>query len=392
MNTERNLTKILLGLLLGLLIIFIAFWAGISLSNVLPPASTELPDEFDVLGEVWHHLSDNYVNSSNLDPEALSQGAIEGMLKALGDPYTSYIESHELELSDLEGSFEGIGALVSMEDGELTVVSPIANGPAERKGVMAGDKILEVDGEDTSDMSLQEAVMKIRGPEGSMVTLLILHAGDSEPVEINIVREVIELDSVYLDMLSGGIAHIAITHFAGDTTGELVTALEDAIGSEANAIVLDLRGNPGGYLHVVEDIADEFLDGGIVLYEADEEGNVIEEHKASPGGLAVDIPLVVLVDGGSASGSEVLAGALQDRGRAPIIGTQTFGKGSVNLLVGLSDGSAVYITTTRWLTPNMHLIEGEGIAPDIIVEITEDDIIEGKDPQLDAALNYLQTR
>ena len=391
MNTDRNLTKILLGLLLGLLIAVTVFWAWFVVSESLQPRYSNLPEEFDSLEEVWYLLSKHYVNTSLLDPEALSQGAIEGMLDALGDPYTSYMESHELELSDLEGSFEGIGALVSMEDDELTVVSPIAGGPAERQGIRAGDRILEVDGEDTSDMSLAEAVIKIRGPEGSTVTLLILHEGSTEPVEISIVREVIELESVSLEMLTGDIAHITITHFSGDTADELVDSLEQAIGDGAEGIVLDLRGNPGGYLHIVVDIADEFLDGGIVLYEADESGNVIEEHEAGSGGLAVDMPLAVLVDGGSASGSEVLAGALQDRDRAPLIGTETYGKGSVNILLQLSDGSAMYITTARWLTPDYNLIEGIGLTPDIEVEITEDDIIAGNDPQLDAALDYLMT-
>jgi len=391
MNTERNTTKILLGLLLGLLIAVTAFWAVFIASDYLQPRSTSLPEEFDKLEDVWYLLSENYVNTSLLDPEVLSQGAIEGMLDALGDPYTSYMESHEVELSDLEGSFEGIGALVSMEDEGLTVVSPIAGGPAEREGVRAGDRILEVDGEDTSDMSLAEAVIKIRGPEGSSVTLLILHAGDIEPVEISIVREVIELESVSLEMLTGDIAHITITHFSGDTAGELADSLKQAIGNGAEGIVLDLRGNPGGYLHVVVDIASEFLDGGIVLYEADEEGNIIEEHEADSGGLAVDMPLAVLVDGGSASGSEVLAGALQDRDRAPLIGTKTYGKGSVNILLQLSDGSAIYITTARWLTPDSNLIEGIGLTPDIEVEITEDDMVAGEDPQLDAALDYLMT-
>jgi carboxyl-terminal processing protease len=313
------------------------------------------------------------------------------MLEALGDPYTAYMESHEIELSDLEGSYEGVGAYVSMEDGQLTVVSPIAGSPAEREGVRANDRILEIDGESTTDMSLMEAIMKIRGPKGSSVTLTILHQGEYEPVDITIVREEIQLESVYLDVLPENIAHLRITHFEADTTGEFTSALGDALDSGVSGIIVDLRGNPGGYLHIVVDIADEFLDGGIVLYEADDSGNVMDEYPATAGGMATEIPLVVLVDNSSASGSEVLAGALRDNGRATVIGTTTYGKGSVNILRRLSDGSGLYITIARWLTPNHHLIEGVGLVPDIVVELTEEDIDVGIDTQLEYAIEYLQS-
>lgn len=388
MNNKRSL----LPTLLVVVLIVLSFGAGFAYSKIFTPASPELPAEFNTLGEVWELLTEDYVNNEALDPEELSRGAIEGMLEALGDPYTSYLESYQLASSDLEGSFEGIGAIVSIEDGELTVVSPIAGGPAERQGVRAGDKILEVDGEPTSEMNLIEAVLKIRGDKGTTVTLLILHQGETTPVAIEIVREEIKLDSVYLDMLADDIAHIRITHFSERTLVELTSALTDARQSGARSIILDLRGNPGGYLDVVVDVASEFLDGGIILYEADSEGDIIEEWTASSGGLATDLPLIVLVDGGSASGSEVLAGALRDHERATLIGTKTYGKGSVNILHELSDHSALYVTTARWLTPDRHLIEGVGLIPDIEVEITEEDIASGRDPQLERAIEYLQAQ
>ncbi|MCK4697760.1 MAG: hypothetical protein KAT53_05585, partial [Dehalococcoidia bacterium] len=183
-----------------------------------------------------------------------------------------------------------------------------------------------------------------------------------------------------------------ITHFAERTPVELTSALNSALQSDAWGIILDLRGNPGGLLDVVVDVADEFLDGGIILYAADGEGDIIEDFPASSGGLATDLPLIVLVDGGSASGSEVLAGALQDHERATLIGTITYGKGSVNILHELSDGSALYVTTARWLTPDLHLIEGVGLTPDIEVEITAEDIASGQDPQLESAIEYLQAQ
>jgi carboxyl-terminal processing protease len=388
MNNKRSL----LPTLLVVVLIILSFGAGFAYSQLLTGAAAELPAEFNALGEAWELLSEDYVNKDALDPEELSRGAIEGMLEALGDPYTSYLESYQVAWSDLEGSFEGIGAIVSMEDGELTVVSPIAGGPAERQGVRSGDKILEVDGEPTSEMNLMEAVLKVRGDKGTTVTLLILHQGETTPVAIEIVREEIKLDSVYLDMLADDIAYIRITHFVERTPDELTEALNSALQSDAWGIILDLRGNPGGYLYVVVDVADEFLNGGIILYEADGEGNIIKEWPASSGGLAIDLPLIVLVDGGSASGSEVLAGALRDHGRATLIGTKTYGKGSVNILHGLSDSSALYVTTARWLTPDRHLIEGVGLIPDIEVEITAEDIASGRDPQLERAIEYLQAQ
>ncbi|MDR9459677.1 MAG: S41 family peptidase [Dehalococcoidia bacterium] len=382
-----NTTRIAL---LILLVFLLAFGAGFAYSQLLDPrATSEFPEELHAVEEVWWMLSEDYVNNDALDSEKLSRGAIEGMLEALDDPYTSYFESYDLVYGNLEGSFEGIGAIITLEDGDLTVVSPIAGGPAEMQGIRAGDKILEIDGETTSGMSLMEAVLKVRGELNTTVILLILHQNENTPVTIEIVREEITIDSVYLDMLPDNITHIQITRFADKTSDELTTALSDAIQSGAWGIILDLRGNPGGYLDVTVDVASEFLDGGIVLYEADEAGNIIKEWTAKSGGLAIDLPIVVLVDGGSASGSEVLAGALQDRGRAILIGTETYGKGSVNVVRKLSDGSALVVTTARWLTPDHHTIEGVGLTPNMEVNITIDDIASGRDPQLETAIQYL---
>ena len=382
-----NTTRIAL---LILLVFLLAFGAGFAYSQLLDPrATSEFPEELHAVEEVWWLLSEDYVNQDALDPEKLSRGAIEGMLEALNDSHTSYFESYDVVSSYLEGgSFEGIGAIITLEDGELTVVSPIVGGPAERQGVRSGDKILEIDGEPTSGMSLMEAVLKVRGEIGTTVILLILHQNENAPVTIEIVREEITIDSVYLDMLPDDIALIQITRFADKTSDELIVALSDAIQSGAGGIILDLRGNPGGYLDVTVDVASEFLDGGIVLYEADEAGNIFKEWTSSSGGLAIDLTIVVLVDVGSASGSEVLAGALQDRGRATLVGTETFGKGSVNVVRKLSDGSALVVTTARWLTPDHHMIEGVGLTPDIEVNITIDDIASGIDPQLETAIQY----
>ncbi len=388
-----NIKRYLLPIFLVAFAVVLSFGVGFQLSQSLSHPVTELPEEFNALGEVWQSLERYYVNKDALDAEELSEGAIRGLLKALDDPHTSYLdaETYEMEWSAYEGSFEGVGAVITMKDGELTVVSPIAGGPAEEQGVRAGDKVLEIDGEPTSGMNLTEAVLKIRGPQGTEVTLLILHQGETTPVEIEIIREEVKLDSIYLEMLPEGIAHIQITHFSERTHEELVAVLNDAIDNGAEGIILDLRNNPGGYLHVAVDVASEFLDGGTVVYQRDSEGR-LEESPATPGGLATDLPLVLLVNEWSASGSEVLAGALQDRGRATLVGNVTYGKGSINIIRELSGGSALYVTTARWLTPDGNLIEGVGLTPDFEVEITDEDVLNGRDPQLEFAIEYIKSQ
>jgi carboxyl-terminal processing protease len=372
----------------------VAFIVGFTVAVlILPQKSTsKLPAEFNALGETWQRLQESYVNQSALDPEKLSQGAIQGMLDALGDPYTTYFDNYSSASSEFEGSFEGIGATVALENGSVTIVAPIAGSPAERDGIKAGDVILEIDGNTTQGLSVAGAVAKIRGPKGTSVTLLIQHRGDNASVEMTIVRDAITIPSVSSKALTGGIAYIQINQFASNTTNEFRTAISAALDNGSKGIVLDLRDNPGGYLSVVADIADEFLDSGVILYEATDKLVILHEWDAKSGGLAVDIPLVVLVNKGSASGSEVLSGALQDHQRALIVGTQTYGKGSVDSLFKMSDGSAIYLTISRWLTPDKHAIEGKGITPDYVIALTDDDIAAGKDPQLDYAIQYLQSK
>ena len=375
------------------LAIALAFIVGFTLPSLISSGhgTGQLPEEFDSLSEVWTVIQDSYVNQSAIDNEKLAKGAIDGMLQALGDPYSSYYDNYSTLEDYLQGSFEGIGATVSKESGQLTVVSPIKGSPAEQAGIKAGDVILEIDGEPTNDLTVTEAVMKIRGPKETTVTLLIQHEGESTPVEMQIVRAEITEPSVDYKSLPNDIGYIQIAYFADHTVSEFQTALNDAIINGSKGLILDLRGNPGGYLEVVADIADEFLDGGVILYEATDSLEIIRDWTASSGGLAVDIPLAVLVDNSSASGSEVLAGALQDHGRAVIIGTQTFGKGSVDSTYELQDGSALYLTTGRWLTPDKHAIEGVGITPDFVVEQSDEDTASGVDTQLNFAIEYLKS-
>jgi carboxyl-terminal processing protease len=387
MKLNRTIPTIVLAIVIAL-----SFIAGFAYSAlILPNRNGNLPKEFDSLGEVWTIIDDSYVNHSAVDNEKLAQGAIDGMMQALDDPYSSYYYNYSAFENYLEGSFEGIGATVSKESGQLTVVSPIKGSPAEQAGIKAGDIILEIDGVPTDDLTITEAVLKIRGPKGTTVTLLIQHEGESDTVEMQIVRDEITEPSVDFESLPDNIGYIQITQFSSSTVADFQAALTNIIDNGSNRLILDLRGNPGGFLDVVADIADEFLDSGIILYEATDSLEIIRDWTSSPGGLATNIPIAIIVDNSSASGSEVLAGALQDHGRAVIIGTQTFGKGSVDSTYELQDGSALYLTTGRWLTPDKHAIEGVGITPDYVVEFSEEDWGNGIDNQLDYAVEYLKS-
>ena len=328
----------------------------------------------DVIEEAWQTIFEDYVDRDKLDSSTLSQGAIKGMVEALDDPYTSYLDAqtYQLSRSDIAGKFEGIGAYVGMKDKQITIIAPSADSPAAKAGIRAGDIILEIDGSSASEISLEEAVLRIRGPKGTSVRLLVLHQGETIPEEIEIVRAEIELSSVYFEMIED-IAYINITHFSERTNEELSPVLENIAQESATGIILDLRSNPGGVLDAVVDVASRFLQEGIVLYTEDNKGKRTS-FWVKLGGLTSELPLVVLTDNYTASGSELLAGALQDHARATIAGTRTYGKGSVNTLHKLQDGSGLYITTHRWLTPNGLLIEGEGISPDYELGEEEDAI------------------
>ena len=338
--------------------------------------SSSSAEGLNVVEQVWDIIFSDYVDRSKLDSANLSHGAIEGMIEALDDPHTSYLEAehYELGVSSLEGEFDGIGAYVTIEDKQLMIIAPIAESPADKAGIRAGDIIMEIDGQPVVDMSLAEAIINIRGPKGTPVRLLVLHEGDTEPVEIEVIRARVEVPSVLFEM-RGNIAYITITQFSERTDSELAPVLQDLKEQNAAGIILDLRGNPGGLLDIVVKVASHFINKGVVVEVMSNQGKVATlEVVSSP--VTTDLPMVVLVDNTSASGSEVLSGALQDHDRAIVAGNITFGKGSVNMLRRLSDGSGLYITTARWLTPNGRIIEGQGIEPDVTLELTGEDAVQ----------------
>ncbi len=347
---------------------------------------------FGVFWEAWHLVEDHFYGELP-DVQHLSWAAIRGSLGALEDPYTTFLEPQprQREREDLSGRFGGIGAYVSQaEDGSI-VLEPMPDLPAEQAGVLEGDILIKVDDIDiTSAMTASDVADLVRGEVGTTVRLTLIRLGEGEPIVIEIERQEIPTPSVEWRMLEEleGLGYIRITIFTGRTQSELKDALDELNELGMTRLILDLRGNGGGLFDSAIDVTSEFLDGGVVLYQV-HKGEQDQVERAERGGGYTEAPLVVLVDGGSASASEIVAGALQDRGRAILVGQQTFGKGLVQSVFDLSDGSSVHITSAHWLTPNRHEITGQGLMPDLEVAVTEEDRNQGFDPQLQAAIERL---
>jgi carboxyl-terminal processing protease len=324
-----------------------------------PPAGASDDEEqaFQVFWEAWKLLKDEYYGDLP-DPQKMTRAAIRGVLETLDDKSTGLIEPDISKIlnQDSSGEFEGIGATVRInKDNNLEIVRPFAGQPAEKAGVKAGDVVIAVDGKSIAGFSVYEAVGVIRGPAGTTVKLTIVRAGEVEPLEISVPRAKITIPIVQSKMLDGDIAYVSLFDFSSPSSGQLESELETLLAEKPKGLILDLRDNPG----------------------------------SGPNGIAQDVPLVVLVNGGSASASEIVAGALQDRGRAKLIGETTFGKGSVQLPHELSDGSELRVTIAHWFTPDGRQIHGKGLTPDIVVPLTEDDVKANRDTQLERAVQFL---
>jgi carboxyl-terminal processing protease len=328
-----------------------------------------------------------------VDPDTLANGSVAGMVRALGDPHTAFVDAKRAAITrtDLEGSFEGIGATVEMRDGRFTIVSPIKGSPAEQAGLLPNDIVAQVNGTPIQNMDVSEAIALVRGPKGTEVTLTI-QRGNAPPFQVTIVRDVIRTPFVEARMIEGTkIAYVRLNQFGGSASDELRAALRELIAQNPTGLVFDLRRDPGGYLGTAVDVASQFLKGGqTVLIQKDKNGNA-QELKARGGGLATTIPMVLLIDSGSASASEILAGALKDYERATLIGVKTYGKGSVQNVHTLSDKSELRVTIARFFSPKGNEINAVGVTPDIQVELTEEDAANKRDPQLDRAVRFLQT-
>lgn len=355
--------------------------AAASLSCARTPSTDA---ETSLLDEALNIVKQQYVDKNKVNSIKLIQGAVRGMLQALDDPYSSYLdpEGYKLQEKSIRGKYSGIGAEVTLKDGIVTVVTPIVDSPAEKAGMRSGDRILKIDGDSTNGLTLTEAVLKIRGQAGTVVNLEILHQDAKDPISLSITRAELQEKNVSME-IRDDVAIIRITKFAENTDDEVVKVLGD-IPKDTTGIVLDLRNNPGGVLQTVVEIASLFLQDGLVLSQVDNNGEKIQYNVRRTNPL-VKLPLVVLVNEGSASGSEVLAGAFQDQKRATIVGTKTFGKGSVNTFYPLSDGSAIYLTIARWFTPLGRPIEGIGLNPDIESTLKAGEL-------LDWAVDYIKNK
>jgi len=351
--------------------------------------------DFSVFWDTWAKVQEKYVNRSNLDFQKMVYGAAEGMVKALGDPYTTFFppEENKKFTEDIKGSFEGIGAEIGLRNNIVTIISPLEDSPAKKAGLMPGDKVLKIGDKATSNMGLDEAINLIRGPKGTQVTLTISRADLAQPKEYKITRDTINAPIVKYELKDVGnkkIAYVALYQFTANAGDEFAKVANKILDSQAQGMVLDLRGNPGGYLEVSVDIASWFVDRGKVVVSEDFGDSQKNEYKSAGYNKLAKYPLVVLIDQGSASASEILAGALRDDNGTKLVGQKSFGKGSVQELATLRGGTSLKVTVAKWLTPSGHSIMAEGLEPDEKVEITMDNINQGKDPQLDKALEMLK--
>lgn len=412
------MNKALKTILIVVTVIFIgvvAFAGGLTVGNLMPIArahslvqadpadptaspaqQTTTPGDVQTLfapfWQAWNIIHEQYVDQP-VDDVKLMEGAIRGMMEALGDEHSSYMDpvTYEQANGDLSGQYEGIGAYVDTGGDYLTITSPIPGSPAEAAGLRPGDQIIKIDGEDMTGVDPELARQKVLGPAGSTVQLTVAREGEAAPLEFAVKRDKITIKSATGKMLEEGIGYVQVTTFGDNTTRELKEALKDVMAQNPRGLILDLRFNGGGYLQTAVEVTSQFIDEGVVLIEQYGDGRK-NTYDALPGGLATDtgIPLVVLINEGSASASEIVAGALQDLDRARLVGVTSYGKGSVQNWIPLDgDQGAVRITIAKWLTPDGRTIDDKGLIPDVYVTISAEDYEQERDPQLDAAVATL---
>ena len=364
---------IILGLLALAVVGSVALGTGVVIgaSGIIPflgSGRVDEPDEFSVFWQAWNTAQRNFIDRSALDDEVLTYGAIRGMVQALGDEgHTAFLTPDELERqrSDLSGAFMGIGAQLGVRDALPVIVAPFDGSPADQAGVKAGDIIMKVDGEDVTSLPLNEIVALIRGPEGTIVEISLLRPDESRSVEVAITRGEIKIPAASWAMIPGtDVALIRLSQFSANALTDVQAAIEGALEQDAEAFIVDVRNNPGGLLEQAVGVTSQFLKDGDVLLEESASGNR-KAFPVEPGGLATELPMVVLINPGSASSSEIFAGAIQDHDRGEVVGETTFGTGTVLQPFPLQDGSALLLGTKQWLTPDGRLIRKQGIEPDV---------------------------
>lgn len=357
--------------------------------EVCPPQDLN----FSLFWETWNKLQEKYVDKEKFDTKEMIYGAISGMVKSLDDPYTVFLKPEDTKrfIEDVKGTFEGVGMEIGVRKGQLQVIAPLEGTPAQKAGLRAGDKIIKVDDRPTIDMTIDEAVNLIRGSKGTEVTLTVYREEWKETKDITIVRGVIKVPSLKWELKEDNIAYLKIYQFSEKASVDFQKVAIEILESPAQKIILDLRNNPGGYLEVAHDITGWFLEKGqIVVIEDFGDSELRKEYKAQGNARLLPYPIVILINQGSASASEILAGALRDNRGVKLIGESSFGKGSVQELERLSGGSSLKITVANWLTPKGELITDKGLEVDIEVEVTEEDYGQDRDPQLEKAIEIIK--
>ena len=386
----RRALEVSLFSLVCIVVVACTFALGYTARAAHAPATGE-SDHFGVFWEAWNLVNDYFYGDSS-DEQARTYGAIQGSVQALEDPYTLFIEpqQRDREEEELRGSFGGIGAMVERTPDGRILLTPMADRPAAQAGVLAGDELIGVDDRTLSaDMPFEDVLALVRGNVGEVVKLTIRREGVSDTLDFEIRRQEIVTPSVSWELIEPDIGYVQLSIFGERTSDELQEAVRELRAQGASRYVLDLRNNGGGLLPAAIDVASQFLEDGAVVYERKADGQE-KTYPTSLKGIVLDEPLAVLVNSGSASASEIVAGAIQDYGRGVLVGTPTFGKASVQLIFDLSDGSSLHVTNARWLTPSRHEIEGAGLTPDIEVAFTDEDRAQERDPQLDAAIAHVR--
>lgn len=403
--TEVSKKRVLTGIgvaIVSLLIVGGVFWAGFEIGTRFPQflivqgaknietTQAEVGD-FSVFWQAWQILNDKYVNADKVKNQARIYGAIRGLVGSLGDPYTVFFNPSDGEkfAEDIKGNFGGIGAEIGIRKEQLTVIAPLKDTPAYKAGLKAGDLIIKIGSKSTDGLTVNESVQLIRGEIGTTVVLTVFRAEWDKPKEIKIVRANIVVPTLDYEIKNGNIAYIQLHSFNANSEDLFRNSVQNALGKGAKGMVLDLRDDPGGYLSVAVDLAGWFLPrGSLVVSETTKEGPG-DKFEASGNGVLKDFPVVVLINEGSASASEILAGALRDNRGIKLVGKRSFGKGTVQQIESLKDGSSLKITVANWVLPSGKILEGEGLDPDYEVELKDSDVEVGKDPQLDKALEVV---
>lgn len=379
-----------------LIVLFAGFFAGgffVGKEKVVCKVCAVENVDLSLFWDSYNKLQENFISPEKLDNQKIVYGAIEGMAKSLGDPYTDFFTPEQAKLfnSDLAGSFEGIGAVIGIKKNQLTIISPLEKSPAEIAGLKTGDSIVKINNKDAGDITTDEAVNLIRGPKGTIVTLTIFREGFLNVKDFKITRNTIKIDSVKWELKNNDVAYIKINQFDQPLSTDFKKTVMEITNSTAKKIILDLRNNPGGYLETAQEIAGWFLQRGLTVTIEDFGKNKEQTiYKTQGSASLADYPIIVLINQGSASASEILAGALRDNRRVQLIGEKSFGKGSVQQVLNLQGGSFLKITIAKWLTPNGSSISEVGLSPDIKVDLTDADVLAKKDPQLDKALEIIK--